>query len=620
MSKGKRYTEESNINIKKVISVAVIILFFAGLIFIIVHSLKQNIKQSKTGTIDYFAIYADNKWGIIDSSSKEIIPPSYQEMIVIPDKSADVFICTYDIDEENGTYKTKALNKKQEEIFTGYSQVEAIENYDENQNVWYEKDILRVKKDDKYGLINLKGEEILRCEYDNIYPIVGIENSLIVEKDGKQGLVNNTGKIVINPTYKEIKALGKDYKQGYITVDDNGKQGVISYLEEQILENKYDKIKPIYAKNFFVVEENDKTRVINAEGKTIIDDGFDEIEQILEANAKVSSSIENAGSNIDETGATMTNNTDAGNNANAEENQNSGENQSSGENQTADGNSGEDQNTDGTQNSEEGQNSGENQNTDGNQNSGETQNSEDNSSNKIGVGTNETKPEEDEPINMFIFKKDDKYGVIDENKKIIIKSEYENLKGVKQGLFIAKQNGKYGVIDAENNTKILFEYESISYNEKANIFIADDEQYNSSIIDSDYNVKLKGILSEINTEKGFIKMRIDDKYKYYNLKLEEKKSSDIYTNSNLFLSKKDDKYGYVDKDDNVVVDYIYDDATELNEYGFAAVKKDGLWGSLDCSGNVVIEPTYDLDKNLVVDFIGKWHLGEDSKMNYYCEK
>ena len=38
------------------------------------------------------------------------------------------------------------------------------------------------------------------------------------------------------------------------------------------------------------------------------------------------------------------------------------------------------------------------------------------------------------------------------------------------------------------------------------------------------------------------------------------------------------------------------------------------------SGNVILEPQYNLDNNLVVDFIGKWHLGLDLNMNYYCDK
>ena len=86
------------------------------------------------------------------------------------------------------------------------------------------------------------------------------------------------------------------------------------------------------------------------------------------------------------------------------------------------------------------------------------------------------------------------------------------------------------------------------------------------------------------------------------------------------MSKNNGKYGFIDKKGNVVVDYIYDDATEQNAYGYAAVKKDGLWGAIDSNGKVIIEPKYKLDNNLVIDFIGKWHLGEDLNMNYYCEK
>ena len=110
------------------------------------------------------------------------------------------------------------------------------------------------------------------------------------------------------------------------------------------------------------------------------------------------------------------------------------------------------------------------------------------------------------------------------------------------------------------------------------------------------------------------------RYKYYNFKLEEKPNTEILTENTIFLSKKDGKYGYVDKKGNVVVDYTYDDATEQNEYGFASVKKNGVWGSINKEGETVIEPTYNLDNYLVIDFIGKWHLGQDLNMNYYCEQ
>ena len=115
-------------------------------------------------------------------------------------------------------------------------------------------------------------------------------------------------------------------------------------------------------------------------------------------------------------------------------------------------------------------------------------------------------------------------------------------------------------------------------------------------------------------------MRIDSDYKYYNLSLEEITSQEALQNNTLFLKKENGKYGYVDKKGNVIVDYSYDDGTEQNSYGFVSVKKDGLWGSIDKNGKTVIEPKYNLKNNLKIDFIGKWYLGEEIGVNYYCDK
>ena len=87
----------------------------------------------------------------------------------------------------------------------------------------------------------------------------------------------------------------------------------------------------------------------------------------------------------------------------------------------------------------------------------------------------------------------------------------------------------------------------------------------------------------------------------------------------IFLKKQNGKYGYVDKEGNIVVDYIYDDAKEQNIYGYAAVKKDGKWGAIDASGKAVCETIYNLDENLLIDFIGKYHLGKDINLNYYTD-
>ena len=79
----------------------------------------------------------------------------------------------------------------------------------------------------------------------------------------------------------------------------------------------------------------------------------------------------------------------------------------------------------------------------------------------------------------------------------------------------------------------------------------------------------------------------------------------------LYLSKKNDKYGFVDKAGNVVVDYKYDEAKEQNSLGFAAIKLNGLWGSIDKSGKIVLQPQVNLDESIYIDFIRDWHLADE---------
>ncbi len=53
-----------------------------------------------------------------------------------------------------------------------------------------------------------------------------------------------------------------------------------------------------------------------------------------------------------------------------------------------------------------------------------------------------------------------------------------------------------------------------------------------------------------------------------------------------------DKYGYLDRDGNVVIPPMYDEASFFQE-GLAGVKLNGRWGYIDTSGAMVIEPRFD---------------------------
>ncbi len=500
MNRGRRY-EEPKLNMKKVFATILAVIVIIMSIVVLVGILGKDKEQGKITSEDYFSAYKDNKWGVINSKGENVIDPSYAEMIVVPNSKKDVFICTYDTDYDTGTYKTKALNSKNEEILTQYDQIEAISNQDENNNLWYEDMALKVKKDGKYGLINLDGKELLGCEYDKISALPGIKATLKIEKDGKIGIVTTEGKMLIKPEYQEIQALGKESKDGFIVK--NEKYGIVNTSNEVVLEPKYDEITNIYENEIYVVKKDGKQIAVKKDGTEVLASGYDEITKILKS------------------------------------------------------------------------------------------------------------------LDGAIIKKQNKYGVIKLDGTTLIDPTYEDLKETKTGIYIAKQNGKYGIINQNKENKIDFKYVSLVYNEKADLYIAEDDNYNNEIINSEYETKQTGILVDLDTDKGYIELRQNNENKYYNFKFEEKNVAEIFTSNTLYLSKKDGKYGFVDKDGKVVVDYKYDDATEQNSYGYAGIKKDGKWGAINSKGEVVQDTTYDLDDYLKIDFIGRWHFGKDINMNYY---
>ena len=504
-NRGKRYDEGERINFKKVLA-AIIAILVIIMFIIIVKNITTGARDVKNTTaINYYSAYAEGKWGILNTNGDIVIEPMYQEMLIVINKAKDVFLCVYDVNEETGEYKTKVINKNNEEIFTEYDKVEALENYDSNQNVWYEEDVLRVQKDGKYGIISIDGKEILATEYDDIQTLKGVQNSIVIKKDEQYGLINKSGTKIIDVSYKSIENIDEDYKHGYIVTSNEGKQGIITYTGTKSLECNYEKIIKSYNENYYGILEGGKQKLINASGETVLENGFDTIEQINS--------------------------------------------------------------------------------------------------------------------NGIVFKKDGKYGFMDLEGNIKIPAEHDELKEISLGYLRTKKDNKYGVIALEDGQeKLANTYSDLYYVEKAAIYVAEDENFTSYVMDSEFNIKITGILSEFNVESGYMKIRINDEYKYYNFKFEEKDIKEILSENTLFVSKKDGKYGYVDKEGKVVVDYIYDEALEQNKYGFAAVKKNDLWGSIDREGKTIIKPIYRLESNLIIDFLGEWHLGEDLNMNYYCKK
>lgn len=503
--RGKRYDGEPKLNIKKVLAVLIVIaVIVMCMALIIKFATPDKEANNKTVVNSYLAVYTQGKWGVINSKGEIIIKPTYDDMIVVPDPAKAVFIYQSNVNLETGTFESKAIDNNSKKLFENYEKVEALQNIDNNNIVSYDKNALKVSNNGKYGLINYTGNELLACEYDDIQPLKGVENSLLTLKDGKYGLVDNSGNVIIENNYTEITPLTDRYEDGYLVKDENGNYGLIKYNKKQILECKYTKIENITGNNLYAVTENGTKEIVGESGEVKLKYDYEEVKSINKDN--------------------------------------------------------------------------------------------------------------------IIIKRNSKYGIINISGETLIEPIYEDISYISEDSYIAKKDGKYGIINLSNETKVDFKYTNMIYMREENFIQADREDGLTDLMDMSFNIKVTGIISEINTKEGYLKVRVDNEYKYYNFSLEEKQSKDILKTNTIFLDKKDGKYGFVDKNGIVIVDYIYDDATEQNDYGYAAVKSNGKWGAIDQSGKLVVSPSYDLSQNTVISFIGKWHLGPDLNANYYTDE
>ncbi|MBP3595994.1 MAG: WG repeat-containing protein [Clostridia bacterium] len=504
VSKGKRYDGEPKLNIKKVAATILVVIAVIMVIASIKNALTKEITTKEISVqTTYFTVYANDKWGVIDNKGKEIIPLQYDEMIIIPDKNKDVFVCTQNVDYENSIYDTKILNSKNQEILNEYEKVEAIENHNQN-NIWYETSVLKYESNGKYGLIGFDGKLVLSPEFEKIYSLAGTEKSIIIEKEGKKGLTNSLGEIIIQPEYTDIVSLTENYTDGYIVKNAEGKYGIISADKRVILETKYDLIDHASGNNMYAVNEAGQYKIILATGETVLNANFDK-------------AISINGDNI-------------------------------------------------------------------------------------------------------IIERAGKYGIINNAGADIIPAEYEYLSYCFENNYIAKKDGKYGVISTDGVAKVAFKYTTMDYVKNGNFIQADNEQSKTEIINKNFETVFSDIIiSEINTEKGYLRIRQNDEYKYYNFNFEEKTPQEALPTRTLFLVKENGKYGYENNNGDRIVDCKYDDAKEQNEYGYCAVKKDGVWGVLKSNGAVIVEPSINLDSNLYIDFIAEWHLHEDLILNIYTK-
>ena len=134
-----------------------------------------------------------------------------------------------------------------------------------------------VKKDDKWGYINTKGEQIIECKFDDFDDFN--EGFAAVKKDGKWEYINSKGEQIVECKFDD--AWG--FNEGLARVQKDGKWGYINTKGEQIIECKFDYADD-FKEGFARVKKDGKWGYINTKGFFVI---FDESKNEIEVFDKV---------------------------------------------------------------------------------------------------------------------------------------------------------------------------------------------------------------------------------------------------------------------------------------------------------------------------------------------
>ncbi|MDR3212557.1 MAG: WG repeat-containing protein [Azoarcus sp.] len=131
--------------------------------------------------------------------------------------------------------------------------------------------LAKVKSGDKWGYINLKGEEVIQLFFDEVgdfhYGLVPVKSN------GKWGYFNAQGQVAVPPAFDAVSGTWHD---GLSAVEVNGKWGYIDPRGGTVIAPKFDQVTE-FTGGLAKVESNGKWGVVDTQGSMVIPLNFDVI-------------------------------------------------------------------------------------------------------------------------------------------------------------------------------------------------------------------------------------------------------------------------------------------------------------------------------------------------------
>lgn len=555
----------------RMIIIAIIVVSIIAFItykFIVNNNKKYEIAEVKQ--YNYFLLKQNNLYGVIDKKGNIIINAQYDD-IKIPNPEKGIYVCYKDD-------TVKVLNESKEEILNQYEKVEAIKLKNVSGDLIYEKSVLKYLENGKYGLIDYEGKKVTKAIYDEIESLPYKEGELIVKQNDKYGIINIKGGKLVDIEYDQITVDGyyteeNQYKYaGYIVsnrTEEGYRYGYINYDGDLLEKTQYNELSRIIGiqddNNIYLICAQNGQYGITKNGKELVKNeyqsiNFDEannlfkIEKskkygIADLTGKIIVPVEYK--QIDITGIYLYAQNEQGTTV---------------------------------------------YNSEGNQVNIDTAIAILNTSNeKYRIRINS--------------QQETKYGIIGKDGKQIVEEKYNYIEYLYDNYFIvSNENSKLGIIDDKENVKVDIKYDSVQKIQDTNII---QTTITKEKITELYSKEIEKVCEMENAivevKDDYIKIYNDKQTKYFDKNGNELKNTQVYANNKLFAKENNGKWGFVDINNNLIVDYKYDKVTEFNEYGFASIKLNEKWGSINEQGNEVISPIYEFKEEVQPSFIGQYY-------------
>lgn len=233
---------------------------------------------------------------------------------------------------------------------------------------------------------------------------------------------------------------------------------------------------------------------------------------------------------------------------------------------------------------------------------------------------------------LAIICSEGKYGLTDYTGNMTQDCIYDSLETIPgyRGLYKAEKDGKYGIIDKDGNVVVDIQYEDFNFFDEKHLGREQLELGNEQLKDLDYKKALEYYQGVLNLEgkeaeayehiaslyimqedyreaqkileKAIQKLsekeeESKDRLEFFadmaekHLEQEKKEES---SGTNLYPVFENEKWGFKNKEDKILINPVYDSIKEYHSQGLAPVRKDGKWGWINESGKVVIEPIYEM--------------------------